>query len=93
VDVLPSEDLVAAHRCAIFHRAAIERSTLCACFFCGETFEPARIRSWTDGRQTAVCPFCSVDAVLGDASGFPLTPQFLGDMKRRWFGQEPHDFA
>jgi hypothetical protein len=26
-----------------------------------------------------------VDSVIGDKSGLPLTPEFLSQMKRRWF--------
>ncbi len=86
-------DHIAAHRCASRHRSEIEKSALCGCFYCGETFENNRIQQWTDAGQTALCPHCGIDAVIGNASGYPLTPQFLGEMKRYWFGKEPDDFA
>jgi acetone carboxylase gamma subunit len=37
--------------------------------------------------QTALCPECGIDSVIGDASGYPITEAFLGKMKTFWFGQ------
>ncbi len=38
-----------------------------------------------DEPPTAECPFCHTDSVIGDASGFPITKDFLKKMKKRWF--------
>jgi hypothetical protein len=35
--------------------------------------------------ETAVCPRCGSEAVLGDKAGYALTPQFLGQMNEAWF--------
>lgn len=35
--------------------------------------------------RTAVCPYCSVDSVIGLASGLELTPEFLRRMHAYWF--------
>jgi hypothetical protein len=34
---------------------------------------------------TADCPRCGIDAVIGSASGFPITSEFLSSMNGRWF--------
>ena len=34
---------------------------------------------------TATCPRCGIDSVIGDASEFPVTTEFLQKMQRRWF--------
>ena len=34
---------------------------------------------------TALCPYCHADAVIGDASSFPITEEFLKEMNKRWF--------
>ena len=34
----------------------------------------------------ALCPSCGIDSVIGDASGFPITEEFLVAMEARWFG-------
>ncbi len=87
--------LHAAHSKSSDHRADLEASLICGCFYCRSTFEPSEIAEWVDGSrdaagdargQTALCPHCGVDAVLGSHSGFPITPEFLAAMHRYWFG-------
>ena len=85
-------DLEAAHRHSDHHRAEVEASAVCGCFYCLAVYTPPTITEWVDegdGGETAVCPACGVDAVLGDASGLPITDGFLRAMKRRWFEAEP----
>src|SRR5436189_5299614 len=79
------DDIRAAHNHSADHRAEIIASTLCGCFYCRTTFKPAQITEWVDGRadgqgQTALCPECGIDSVIGDKAGFDLTPQFLSTM-------------
>jgi hypothetical protein len=38
----------------------------------------------TEG-QTALCPKCGIDAVIGSASGYPISREFLAEMHRHWF--------
>lgn len=82
-------DIVAAHRHSSRHREEVRRSELGGCFYCLQTFPPAAIREWTDERDamgvTALCPHCGIDSVIGDASGFPVTVEFLGRMRAHWF--------
>lgn len=84
-----NEPHILAHRHSIHHKSEIMNSDVCGCFYCLETFEPARISSWADSssvEQTATCPECSIDSVIGSASGFPITKDFLTKMKKHWFG-------
>lgn len=78
-----------AHAHASLHRAAVTTSDRCGCFYCGSTFSPSEIEEWVDEvngeGQTALCPRCNIDAVLGDRSGFPLDSRFLATMKAFWF--------
>lgn len=79
-----------AHDRSSNHRADVEASLLCGCFFCCATFSPGEIHEWTDDDdsgvgQTAICPRCGIDSVIGDRSGVPLTPEFLAMMQRHWF--------
>lgn len=85
--------LKAAHDRSSLHRAEIMASVICGCFYCSGTFEPGDIGEWVDAAedgdglgQTALCPHCGVDAVLGSQSGYPITPEFLATMHRHWFG-------
>jgi len=79
-------DLEHAHKHCSRHRPELWASTLCGCFFCLETFIVDEITDWTDKGDTALCPNCGIDSVIGDAAGFPETPDFLAAMERRWFG-------
>jgi hypothetical protein len=83
--------LDAAHQHSSNHREEVERSAVCGCFYCRETFGPAEIEEWlADEDGTALCPRCAVDSVLGSASGYPVTdPEFLGAMHERWFSVSP----
>jgi hypothetical protein len=82
-----------AHRRSIRHRAEIEAGGLCGCFYCGARYPPGEIVKWTDlnedhKHQTALCPRCGIDSVIGDQSGFEISEEFLATMKRYWFGEE-----
>ena len=49
-------------------------------------FKPADILEWTDDDQTALCPNCGIDSVIGDKSGYPVTDlDFLKQMHTYWF--------
>lgn len=75
-----------AHACSFSNKEQIEKSEKCGCFFCGEIFSPSEITDYLpDEPPTAECPFCHTDSVIGDASGFPITKDFLKKMKKRWF--------
>jgi hypothetical protein len=85
-------DVHRAHRHSSFHRAELGRSGWCGCFYCLERFDAREVAEWTDRGQTALCPYCGIDSVLGDASGYPITEEFLSAMQVRWFavgGDEP----
>ena len=71
------------------NRAELNASAVAGCFYCLETYAPSRIDRWlVEGAGTACCPDCSIDSVLGDASGLPVSdPEFLMAMNRAWFGQ------
>lgn len=80
-----AEALEAAHRHSSLHRQAVLASDDCACFYCLRQFAPAEIAQWVDGEQTALCPRCGIDAVLGSACPYPLTAAFLTQMHQFWF--------
>jgi hypothetical protein len=78
-------DLDAAHKHSSMHRAELEKSDACGCFYCLTVFPPSDIVEWIDDGQTALCPKCPVDSVIGSASGYPITEEFLEKMHERWF--------
>lgn len=72
------------------NRELIMRSVDCGCYACLSTFTPNDITLWCDVDesgigQTAVCPFCHVDAVIPSACGIELSPNQLLAFQRTWF--------
>ena len=80
-------DLKEAHKASFKNEESVRRSSFCGCFHCLRTFPPSEaiFMPEADGKRTAWCPECGIDAVLGDASGFPITEDFLRKMKEEWF--------
>ncbi|HEY1939669.1 MAG TPA: hypothetical protein VGJ33_17195 [Candidatus Angelobacter sp.] len=77
--------LETAHKHSFKNRDEIDKSTHCGCFYCEKNFPPAEIWEWVDDEQTAMCPFCGIDSVLGNFHGFELSKEFLHSMNERWF--------
>jgi len=82
-------DHVRAHIHASFHREEVLSSEICGCFYCLAVFKPDKIEEWIDEKndvgQTALCPECGIDSVIGSGSGFPISAEFLGKMHMYWF--------
>lgn len=80
------DPITLAHKHSIRHLAEIKASERCGCFYCCSVFDVAEIKDWCDDGETALCPVCRIDAVIGEASGFPVTSlRFLQEMKSYWF--------
>jgi hypothetical protein len=60
------------------------RAVFVAAFIAFLLFRSSDIVEWIDG-QTAICPKCLVDSVIGSASGYPITTEFLQQMHDHWF--------
>ncbi len=90
-------DLLVAYRFLTNNWVQIQASTMCGCCNCLQTFSPQEIVAWTGlnfedvdnpdavGRQTALCPLCGSESVLGNGSGFSVDPEFLAQMNEAWF--------
>lgn len=84
-------DVIAAHEFCSNHKPELEKNDICGCFYCLRIFHPSEIKEWLvfdnpcDERGTAVCPYCDIDAVIGESSGYPITPEFLETMHDYWF--------
>lgn len=90
-DVLYPPEWKAAHKFCSNHKPELEKDSVCGCFCCLEIFHPSEITEWIiedtkiDWRGTAICPYCSVDSVIGESSGYPITKEFLEKMQEYWF--------
>jgi len=89
VATLP-EDVREGHKHSSNNRAELSRSVKCGCFCCCSIFSPTEIEKWIDGDergigQTALCPHCGIDSIIGDASGYTISLEFLKRMEHYWF--------
>lgn len=89
--------LLAAHPHTTNNRAELEASQMCGCCSCMEIFPTEEIVAWTGldmsnfnnpdaaSAETALCPRCGSEALIGDKSGYPMHPDFLHRMNQAWF--------
>lgn len=72
------------------HKIELEKDKKSGCFACVKIFSPSEIKEWyletEDGDEvTAICPYCGIDAVIGEHSGFRIDAKLLKKMNERWF--------
>ena len=75
---------ITAHEYCMFNRRLIEHDKRCGCFHCLKVFDTKELE-WVDFGLTALCPYCGIDAVIGERAGYPLTEEFLQKMRDYWF--------
>ena len=83
------KDILDAHDFSKDNRVKLEDDDLCGCVHCLAVFHPNLIENWNlkDG-NTAFCPRCSVDSIIGKYTGYPITKEFLFAMSKYWFDCE-----
>ena len=82
------EKLVFAHLLSMRNDPAVNASEKCGCFWCERIFPATEVRECyreLGNGLTAICPYCGIDAVLADASGVEVSPEFLHKMHKAWF--------
>jgi hypothetical protein len=77
------------HQFSSQHREDILESETCGCFCCVKKFDSTDIVDWVDKDekgigQTALCPLCGIDSVIGNKS-IPITTELLVEMEKYWF--------
>ena len=78
--------LLEAHEFCTRHRDQISNGELiCGCFHCEKIFYAKDLEIWVDDDQTALCPFCGIDSVICESSGYTIDKTFLKEMNKRWF--------
>lgn len=82
-----NKDVVEAHRFSFNNMTDLKRRQKCGCFCCTEIFTSDKIEDYIGDKPhgTAKCPFCDIDSVIGESSGYPITEEFLSSMQRYWF--------
>jgi len=74
-----------AAKAAFRNRSTVVAADHCGCYSCLAEFSPDEIKEWTDDSDTALCPYCSVDAVLADGPNCIISKEFLERLHAFWF--------
>lgn len=84
---LSIEQMIELHKLSDNHRDQILSSEICGCFCCCQMFSPLEIHEWIDKGNTALCPHCGVDSVIGPRSMLEIALDIviLQDMEKYWF--------
>ena len=68
------------------NRAQLEEARRAACYHCSGSYPVHMITEWTDKGTTALCPLCSVDAVVAwpmdDQNGAQGTKEMAAALKQ-----------
>ena len=84
--MISNKDIISAHDFCTNNMDSLREDKVCGCFYCMKIFSPDEIESYVeDDSGTAICPYCGIDSVIGESSGYPITNDFLQQMKTYWF--------
>ncbi len=90
---LSERQLIELHKLCSRHKALLKATNLCGSFHCHRDFFVEEIMEWADKQQTAVCPWCHIDAVmplkavlLSDGSEVVIGLKVLYQMDEHFFG-------
>lgn len=82
---MTKDELLRAHEHSGRHREALSTDQRCGCFYCQKIFSSNEIEIWIDEGKTALCPFCCIDSVIGESSGYEINEDFLRSMHLFFF--------
>ncbi len=71
---------------SIRNRDGLVEGSKAACYYCMQVYPSEEITEFTDAGDTALCPYCGIDAVLPEHVGYAFTPENLKAMRAFWFG-------
>lgn len=78
-------DIRAASKYSFTNRQQLEMSKKAGCYYCLSIFNPSEIEEWTGIDDSALCPKCGIDSVLGDTSPYSIDKKTLKELKDYWF--------
>ena len=88
-----------AHVFSMYNKKSFSIPQKCGCFYCLKTFSSDEIEEYVDEKDendengTALCPYCDIDSVIGETSGYPPTRLFLLGMYNTWFSMTGRENA
>jgi len=65
------------------NKEQIASSDIAGCYLCLQLFDPKEVKDYTDKGKTAICPKCSIDAVIGSSS-MKIDKDILKEIQNYW---------
>ena len=84
--MLSEKLLIELHQKSWRNSSELSGAEICACFYCFKEFGPTEIVKWTDDGETALCPFCGIDSIIGFYAQ-SIDRDLLSQMHDRWFSR------
>ena len=84
---LTKEDSKLYHSHTLRNQQEIALSEYCHCISCCKSYPSSIVMDFIkdgDG-ETALCPYCGIDSVIGDACGLVIDQEILTALNNRWF--------
>lgn len=67
------------------NKEKIIKSKCVYCIYCKKKYDAKFIKKYTDNNSTAMCCYCNVDSVVGDAETINVTSQLLNKWHNEGF--------
>jgi len=85
IDEKVSFQLEAIHKKATKNKSIIKNVSECGCFYCLKIFDGVEVTEYMSEEKVALCPYCSVDAVLVSSDFFTVDKALLKAMHAKYF--------
>lgn len=88
IAAMSDEELSEIHTHCTANREEIEASSRCACLYCQEVYRATEVNDFIvepSLKETALCPRCGANAVIGDATGIPFYKELIRKLHQRYF--------
>ena len=82
---MTKEEMKAIHSHTLRNRKEIEASKTCGCISCCGIYPASEVVDYIDEGETALCPECSIDAVIGDCIGININAATLKELNQEFF--------
>ena len=79
------EEMKQMHSHTLRNRKEIEASHSCVCISCCEIFPASEVVDYIDEGETALCPICGIDAVIGDCTGISMDRETINELHKEYF--------
>lgn len=79
-------ELQKAYKFSSNHKDELQKDNICGCFYCLNIFNPREVSRWIEDKSgTAICPYCGIDSIIGESSGYLITEDFLKALQNQYF--------